>query len=65
MRRRLLVIVLALDGLCALALPLVAPVLGIDGDRYVEVAGACVERLETGDDALGGRVVSDLFCALG
>lgn len=65
MRRRVLVAALVLDGLCALAVPLAAPAVGLDGDRYVEVAGACVERLQTGGEELGGRVVADLYCALG
>ncbi|WP_412067697.1 hypothetical protein [Rubrivirga sp. IMCC43871] len=64
MRRRLALAALVLDGICALAAPVVLAQSESDG-RYVAVAGACVERIETlesGPDTLGGRLVDDALC---
>ena len=64
--RRLLVLV-ALDGRCALAAPLLAPVLlqspqvgPLPETAYAEVAGVCVEETERAE--LGGRPVAMSFC---
>lgn len=66
MRRRLLAAFLALDGLCALAAPLMAPALLPSPEpeaAYLEIAGTCVEEMPDRDAGLGGRVVAMSFCA--
>ncbi|PAP75638.1 hypothetical protein [Rubrivirga marina] len=68
--RRLLVLV-ALDGLCALAAPLLAPAVLPAAEpgppptaAYVEVAGVCVED-QAGGAGLGGRPVEMSRCVGG
>lgn len=65
-RRRLLIAAFLLDGLCAIAAPFVLPAAAAEApDRYVQVAGECVEVLpeagEVGVDTVG-RPVDSVFC---
>ena len=65
MRRRLLTGFFLLDGLCALALPVVAPTLLAAPQAeaaYVEIAGMCVQETASPDDGLGGRPVPMSLC---
>ncbi len=63
MRRRLLAAFVALDGLCVLAAPLLAPaLLPTPEPTYVEVAGVCIEEIRDGDGDLEGRIVAASFC---
>ena len=61
MRRRVLTACLVLDGLCALAAPLLLPALGAP-DRYVDVGGLCVQEGVRLDGVVGGRPVDGSFC---
>jgi hypothetical protein len=66
MRRRLIAAFLALDGLCALAAPLLGPALLPSPEpesTYVEIAGMCVEEMPDRDAGLGGRIVATSLCA--
>ena len=71
MRRRFLAAFVVLDGLCALASPLIAPGLmpGFgapdSGDQvaYVEIAGMCVQEIQAPGADLAGRPVPMSFCA--
>ena len=66
MRRRLIAAFVALDGLCAVAAPLLAPALLLSPEpapTYVEIAGMCVEEMPDRDAGLGGRPVAMSFCA--
>ncbi|PAP77407.1 hypothetical protein [Rubrivirga marina] len=66
MRRRLIAVFVALDGLCALASPLLAPALlpsPQPESTYVEIAGMCVEEAPDLGAGLGGRLVDMSFCA--
>ena len=64
MRRRLLIAAFVLDGLCALAAPFVLTGVLVE-DRYVEVAGVCVEQVDPGGQPSGGvagRPVHGTLC---
>ncbi len=67
MRRRLVILALALDTLGALAAPAALPaVLGLLGDdvpRYERIAGTCVELDDEADAMLSGQPVADVWCA--
>lgn len=67
MRSRFLVLALALDALCGLAVPAVFPAIGgateTDQPRYQQVAGTCVEVAGESDGMLMGRPVADVWCA--
>ena len=71
MRRRFLAAFVVLDGLCALASPLIAPSLLTVGGApepaaqvaYVEIAGMCVQEIQAPGADLAGRPVPMSLCA--
>lgn len=71
MRRRLLTAYLVLDGLCILVAPSLLPALSAPGPAedpaskaaYVEIAGLCVEEMETEGADAAGRPVDMALCA--
>lgn len=71
MRRRLLIACFVLDGLCAVAAPILAPTLfdrspadQTSGEApYVEIAGLCVETVEIAGADAAGRPVDMALCA--
>ena len=66
MRRRLLVLALAFDTLCGLAVPAVLPALGSavleNGPRYERVAGACVAISDEAEGTMFGQPAADVWC---
>ena len=69
MRRRLVLLALALDTLGGAAVALALPTSGADGaadaGRYAVVAGACVEVLDAEGGLLAGRLVEAERCTAG
>ena len=65
MRRRLIAGFILLDGLCALAAPLIVPALLPHAPAeavYVEISGTCVEEIRLDETAPAGRMVPMSFC---